>query len=224
MQHKKRMYKHLYVIYVIYFTALVIGFTANVMSSDFSQGFHEAAEEASNHAMRYYVLTAIDPQHASIPLEGLPQNVEPMVERLQLKVTLDADQEQANPFRIFANNGYAYLMLLFSILSSITIFVLFALIINSTRKSIRDEKPIHNRNIVRTRWIGGLFLLIEVSNVVMLYINRCEAQRLIEGTSLHVAEGLPINYWNIILGIFFIFMAEVFSIGSQLSEEQKLTI
>ena len=51
-----------------------------------------------------------------------------------------------------------------------------------------------------------------------------EAVRLLEGTSFEVVQTFPLSYWNVIVGILFLFMAEVLSLGTQLSEEQKLTI
>ena len=48
--------------------------------------------------------------------------------------------------------------------------------------------------------------------------------RLLEGTSFEVVQTFPLSYWNVIVGILFLFMAEVLSLGTQLSEEQKLTI
>ena len=52
----------------------------------------------------------------------------------------------------------------------------------------------------------------------------CTARTLLEGSPLQVAASFPLNYWNIVMAILVLFSAEVFSIGSRLSEEQKLTI
>ena len=95
---------------------------------------------------------------------------------------------------------------------------------NSLRKSIRDEQPLRHSNILRTRAIGILILVAELSEALMKYISNTEAARLLEGTSFEVVGTFPLSYWNVIVGILFLFMAEVFSLGTQLSEEQKLTI
>jgi len=120
------------------------------------------------------------------------------------------------------NNSFCYLLMVITGLSYLTILVLIALIINSLRKSIRDEQPLRHSNILRTRAIGILILVGELSEAFMKYLNNNEAVRLLEGTSF--VQTFPLSYWNVIVGILFLFMAEVLSLGTQLSEEQKLTI
>ena len=74
------------------------------------------------------------------------------------------------------------------------------------------------------RIVGWLLILTELCNTLILYINQCKAAELLAGTPYGVITRFPLNYWNLIVGILFLFMAEVFAIGTQLSEEQKLTI
>jgi len=64
----------------------------------------------------------------------------------------------------------------------------------------------------------------ELANAFILHINQCNAVELLAGTQYEVLNRFPLNYWNLIIGMLFLFMAEVFAIGTQLSEEQKLTI
>ena len=72
--------------------------------------------------------------------------------------------------------------------------------------------------------VGFLLILAEVCAGFGIYIYHCTAQTLLEGSALQVAATFPLNYWNIVMAILVLFSAEVFSIGSQLSEEQKFTI
>ena len=141
-----------------------------------------------------------------------------------VKVTVDEAYTLGNAFKVMGNNVYCYLLMVITGLSYLTILVLIALIINSLRKSIRDEQPLRHSNILRTRAIGILILVAELSEALMKYISNTEAARLLEGTSFEVVGTFPLSYWNVIVGILFLFMAEVFSLGTQLSEEQKLTI
>lgn len=229
MQNKKRLNKHLLIIYIIYFAALVIGFAASFMPG-FSRGWRMAqdtlVEEGVHGAHRsYYVMASlVHGVGEQTRIEGLPDNVTPSVDRLNLRVTVPEEITMQNAFRVIADSGWVYLLSIVTVLSYLAVFILIALIINSLRRSIRDEQPIRHCNIVRTRLIGALILLAEMSDAAMQYLNNREAARLLEGTVFEVTSSFPLNYWNVIVGILFLFMAEVFTIGTQLSEEQKLTI
>ena len=207
MQNKKRLHKHLLLIYIIYFAALIVGFAASFVP-DFSRGWRDAQ----------------DTLEIEIPQGGLPATVEPTISRIDLRVQVDEAYTLLNAFKVMGNNVYCYLLMVITGLSYLTILVLIALIINSLRKSIRDEQPLRHSNILRTRAIGILILVAELSEALMKYISNTEAARLLEGTSFEVVGTFPLSYWNVIVGILFLFMAEVFSLGTQLSEEQKLTI
>ncbi len=214
MQNKKRLHKHLLMIYIIYFAALIVGFAASFVP-DFSQG-----------GIRSYYVSAPVIRSAGEPIgiDNLPENITPTISRLDLKVTVDEAYTLGNAFKVMGNNSFCYLLMVITGLSYLTILVLIALIINSLRKSIRDEQPLRHSNILRTRAIGILILVGELSEAFMKYLNNNEAVRLLEGTSFEVVQTFPLSYWNVIVGILFLFMAEVLSLGTQLSEEQKLTI
>ena len=203
MQNKKRLHKHLLMIYIIYFAALIVGFAASFVP-DFSRGWRNAQNtlemEIPQGGIRSYYVSAPVIRSAGEPI-GM-----------------------GNAFKVMGNNSFCYLLMVITGLSYLTILVLIALIINSLRKSIRDEQPLRHSNILRTRAIGILILVGELSEAFMKYLNNNEAVRLLEGTSFEVVQTFPLSYWNVIVGILFLFMAEVLSLGTQLSEEQKLTI
>lgn len=229
MQNKKRLYKHLLLIYIIYFAALATGFAASVVPN-FSRGWRLTSqtvfEEQQQGDVRSYFVSAPVTRRSDreIDVDGLSADVTPTIERLNLRVSVDEPYTIGNAFKVMANNGYCYLLLFITGFSYLAILILIALIINSLRKSIRDEQPLRHSNILRTRAIGILILAAELSDALMKYINNHEAARLLEGTSFEVAGTFPLDYWNVIVGILFLFMAEVFSLSTQLSEEQKLTI
>ena len=218
MQNKKRLHRHLLLIYIIYFAALIVGFAASFVP-DFSRGWRDAQDtleiEIPQGGIRSYYVSAPVVRKAAEPvvIEGLPASIEPTISRIDLRVQVDEAYTLGNAFKVMGNNVYCYLLMVITGLSYLTILVLIALIINSLRKSIRDEQPLRHSNILRTRAIGILILVAELSEA-----------RLLEGTSFEVVGTFPLSYWNVIVGILFLFMAEVLSLGTQLSEEQKLTI
>ncbi|MEG1699716.1 MAG: DUF2975 domain-containing protein [Alistipes sp.] len=229
MQNKKRLQKHLLTIYIIYFVALVISFAASFVP-EFSRGWRDADQTialdmANGNQRTYHVCAPIQQtERANFAIEGLPTTVTPSINELNMQVSVSEPYTFSNAFRVIANNGWAYVLTMIMGLSYLAILVLIALIINSIRKSIRDEQPLRHSNIMRTRAIAILLIATEVSDALTKYIQNIEATRLLEGTSFEVVSLFPMNYWNIIVAILFFFMAEVFSIGTQLSEEQKLTI
>ncbi len=228
MQNKKRLYKHLIIIYILYFIVLASGFMLNTIPS-FTSGFHAGMAQAEREIDRgdahfYYITTELRNPEGYIEVDGLPENVDAYFARLHLHVSDPGAFTLDNAFRVQADSGYAYLLLILSGLSFLVVIVLIALMINSLRKSIRDEQPLHHNNIVRTRIVGILLIIMEVANALVLYINQNKAIELLQDTPYEVLNRFPLDYWNLIIGVLFLFMAEVFSIGTQLSEEQKLTI
>ena len=53
---------------------------------------------------------------------------------------------------------------------------------------------------------------------------KSRAAELLAGTDIGVDTTFTVSYSTIIMGILIIFTAEVFAVGQNLSEEQKLTI
>lgn len=225
MQNKRRLQKHLLVIYIIYFAALAVGFVASI-APDFSRGQHHALRTLEeSDGQRFYMVTAhVRATGDAIRIKGLPPEITPQTGDLTLRVACDEPMTVAGALHIVADSPLAYAAAMLPAIAYLVTFVLIALIINSLRKSIRLEQPLRHSNILRTRAIGILLLAAALCETLFRYLNMREAARLLAGTPLEVAGGFPLNYWDLIVGILFLFMAEVLSLGTQLSEEQKLTI
>ena len=92
-----------------------------------------------------------------VVIEGLPASIEPTISRIDLRVQVDEAYTLGNAFKVMGNNVYCYLLMVITGLSYLTILVLIALIINSLRKSIRDEQPLrHSRR--RTALVPSFFI------------------------------------------------------------------
>lgn len=229
MQNKKKLHKHLIIIYILYVIILVAGFMFNTVQSftaGFTAGMMAAGEDMDKNEHSYYVMADVRnaQEGMMMEMEGLPEHIAVPFAHLHLRVTEPGTLTIGEAFRVQADSICAYVLLLISGLSFLAVFVLIALMINSLRKSIRDELPLRHSNILRTRIVGGLLILTELCNAFFLYIHQCKAAELLVGTPYEVMTRFPINYWNLIVGLLFLFMAEVLAIGTQLSEEQKLTI
>ncbi len=229
MQQKKRLHKHLLLIYIFYFVALIVGLVAS-FAPQFTAGWREAGQTLDNDlghgsVRTYYVNAPVAFRSGEgIEIEGLPENVTLRADEITMSVSVPETYTLRNSFRVMANNGCAYLLSMLRACSYLAVLVLIALIINSLRKSIRDEQPLRRSNIGRTRTIGILILAAALCGAFEKWINIREATRLLADTSFEVASTFPLDYWDVIVGILFLFMAEVIAIGRNLSEEQKLTI
>ena len=161
-------------------------------------------------------LFPIETGHASISTEA---------EYTGVNIYVKTD-ENSDPTVVRTLNRINYILLLSipALLAKLSILILVALIINILRKSVRDEQPLPGRIIIYTRAVGFLLILAEVCTGVGSYIYQSTTRTFLEDSPLQVAASFPLNYWNIVMAILVLFSAEVFSIGSRLSEEQKLTI
>ena len=117
-----------------------------------------------------------------------------------------------------------YALLMLSGLSFIAIVVLMFLIIHSLRRSIREERTLEQRNVWLLRTIGALTILAELFQDIVNWRMAHRAAELLSGSDYAVDTMFHVSYTNIIMGILILFAAEVFAIGRNLSEEQRLTI
>jgi len=111
-----------------------------------------------------------------------------------------------------------------ALLAYLTIIALMFLIINSVRRSIREERTLDKRNVWYLRAIGGLAIATELMDGLVVWTMNRRAAELLAGSQYTVDTAFHLSYSTIIIGILIIFAAEVFAIGQNLSEEQKLTI
>ena len=209
-KQKKSLRRHLLVIYIFYFLALAAGFIHS-----FVQHTYFLAARLQN-AQSDETLFPIETGHASISTEA---------EYTGVNIYVKTD-ENSDPTVVRTLNRINYILLLSipALLAKLSILILVALIINILRKSVRDEQPLPGRIIIYTRAVGFLLILAEVCTGVGSYIYQSTTRTFLEDSPLQVAASFPLNYWNIVMAILVLFSAEVFSIGSRLSEEQKLTI
>lgn len=105
----------------------------------------------------------------------------------------------------------------------IAILVLIGVIINSLRRSIRDQRTLPDSNILYMRIIGILIIVSELLEALSYNIGQ-RTVAAIAGNEIEFISSFPIEYGNIMLGLLVLFSAEVYVIGATLSEEQKLTI
>lgn len=231
MTTKKSQLRRLLAIYTL-FVLLLLGSMAHSYA-DFVRGFRDGVESSSSWVMSgsYYKYLLLDiPVYSEFNLiEDTPDDTDCKVESMIQRVNLAVQKpSRENPiklaFRSLGDSGFLYLGILVLPLAKISIFVLMGIIFISLRRSVREELPLNRRNILYTRLIGFILIAAEVLEGAIGWSMRTTAAEVLQGSSLTVDVSFPLSYWNLLMGVLMLFIAEVFAIGTRLGEEQKLTI
>lgn len=236
MQNKKSLLQRLLVIYITFFIVLVASIAHGFLPG-FSRGYSQGSELgdnivknwASGKPRMFYILGNVsvsDGDGFRVGDNGNATTVNARVSSLDLMVEQNAPG--ATPMelalRSIGGSPWIYTLVMLKPLCFTAIIVLMFIIIGSLRRSIREERTLDKRNVWFLRLIGGLTIFMELlQSTVNWYMSR-EAVELLAGSGYTVDTSFNVSYPVIIMGILILFAAEVFAIGQNLSEEQKLTI
>ncbi|WP_418991173.1 DUF2975 domain-containing protein [Alistipes sp.] len=239
MQNKKSLLQRLLVIYITFFIVLVASI-AHGFLPDFSKGYSEGSQMGndivkswmSGTPRRVYMLSNIaiaNSPRSEIALDSVAaadRSVEARIGTLCLTVEEDAPGASVMgiAFGSIGGSPWLYLLTVLNVLAFAAIIVLMILIIHSLRRSIREEHTLDKRNVWMLRTIGLLTILTELFHDIVNWRMAQRAAEVLAGSGYAVETGFRISYSTVIMGILVLFAAEVFAIGQNLSEEQKLTI
>ena len=236
MQNKKSLLKRLLFLYIALFLVIVTGIVHSVLG-DFCRGAADGMQMGEKIAEKrqqgdprmIYLLgdvRIVGGTGDNSPIRSAEAVIEPVVTRMNLIV--DEPAGGISPlgiaFRTLGGSAWIYAFTMLIPLLLLAVIVLMILIIRSLRRSIRDERPLGRRNVWYLRSIGVLTILAELLNGLLGRAMNLRAAELLAGSGLTVDTSLHISYSMIIMGLLILFSAEVFAIGQNLSEEQKLTI
>lgn len=238
MQNKKRFLQRLLAIYIASFLVIVAGLAHEVLPR-FAEGFVEGSEMGTDITRRWalgtprliYMLEGIrilrSPEDA-IPTPELAPGTEVRTHIRKIGLTVEEEAPGASifslPFRSVGGSGWIYLAIMLCPLAYAAIIVLMFQIIHSLRRSIREERPLERHNIALLRIIGALAIVTEVIHDTIDWTMSSRAAELLTGSGYTVDTAFHMSYSTILMGILILFAAEVFAVGQNLSEEQKLTI
>ena len=229
MQNKKSLLQRLLVIYITFFIVLVASIAHGILPN-FSRGAAEGAELGNDIAEKWksgvprmiYML-------GDIRVTGQPETaVEIKANVRKLALVVEQNAPGTSPlglaFRSIGGSAWLYALVLLCPLLYLAIIVLMFVIIHSLRRSIREERTLDKRNVWYLRAIGMLTIVTELISDTVDWVMNSRAAELLAGSGYTVDAGFHVSYAMIIMGILILFAAEVFAIGQNLSEEQKLTI
>ena len=233
---KRTLNRRLLAIYVCYFIIIGAGFLHSyvpVFSRGFSAGMNAAQQEIESSRRgiekRWYLFslrpalfaeqqTALGSQYGNVGIELSSYDALASV----TVTTADPDNDPA--LRMVSRNYLKTMLASMGIsLSWLAILVLIGIIINSLRRSIRDQRTLPDSNILYMRIIGVLIIVSELLNALAYHIGQ-QTVAAIADTQITFTSSFPVEYGSIVLGLLVLMSAEVFAIGTVLSEEQKLTI
>ena len=145
-------------------------------------------------------------------------NVRPS--RLDLEVAYPFENSSGN----FSLHSYALLLGLTATIVYFAVFVILFIILGSLRKSIRSNDVFSRRNIALTRTIALLLIIASLMFSLESWLEIRSVASLLAQSNFPLNTAFPFDFSEIIMGVLIFVLAEIFSIGSSLSEEQKLTI
>lgn len=223
MQVKNKALKRLNTLYVIFFSVVIIAVLAGITSRDFLTGFKEGFEMGS----KQHCATIEEQVFAEIPIARNAGRFNiPFITTQDSTLTVNA---RITSMDFFANgskissNTWTLLLIALSSLSYGSIFIIIFIILYSLKRSIKNNNIFNRDNIKFTRAIGILLIASSLIYDAARYLECRELIRLLADTNIEISTDV-FHFKDIITGLLILVIAEIFAIGYDITEEQKLTI
>lgn len=234
MKSKKIILRRITTLYVVFFVVIVFGIIQTVSrfsGEDFNTGRNDARrmvaaekmEDGRNVELLYELRVATSTTDFDIPIYRNDADSVTLQARPAL-LDLVAVMPDGVSLGGFAFNSYSITYGILAMLIYAAIFVILFVIIGSLRKSIRNDDVFRKSNIALTRAIGILLIAASLLFSLMSWLEARAAAPYFAGSPYAINTAFPFNFGEIIMGVLIFIIAEIFSISSSLSEEQKLTI
>ena len=234
MKSKKTILRRITTLYVVFFVVIAFGIVRTVSrfsGEDFNTGRNDARRmvaaarmaDGRNVELMYDLRVATSTTGFDIPIYRKAADSVTMYARPAL-LDLEAVMPAGSSSGTSAFNSYSIVYGLLAMMTYAAIFVILFVIIGSLRKSIRNDDVFRKSNIALTRAIGILLIAASLLFSLMSWLEARAAAPYFAGSPYAINTAFPFNFGEIIMGVLIFIIAEIFSISSTLSEEQKLTI
>ncbi len=236
MQRKTGYLKRLLMIYIAFFALVAGSFLLEVMPA-FDEGLSSGLElgEELNEAIReeqpkqIFMLWNIPIKRSepiAITTANESQAVEGHLSTMSFAVTEPLNEQSPSQiaFAAIGDSPLIWLLMIASALCFPAIIVLMFFIIRSVRRSIREEETLGQGNAWMLRAIALLTICSELLGQVSQWQMNCRAAEVLRGSGYTIDTNFHLNFGMLIVGLLLLFSAEIFKIGRDLSEEQRLTI
>lgn len=227
---QKSRLRRLTVLYMVFFAVIALSllrtFTSRFAGEDFNTGWNDARRMVANPypddprvEIMYELRTAtsdvgFDTEVYSSPDGDTRINARPS--------TLDIEAVTSAGEGIGFGGSMIFVVLVAA--CYVAIFVIIFVMLGSLRRSFRRDDPFRRRSVALTRVIGALLIVSSLLISTMTWLDARAVAPYFEETGFAINTSFPYDFAQIITGVLIFVIAEIFSIGSSISEEQKLTI
>lgn len=212
----------LYVVFFVVIAAsIIMGFASPAFRESFQTGWSDASRVGAGDTVSivYDLPVVSESMDFSIPLHvghgGVGISGRPSM--MDVEVT-------SEPGAKVEGLGVTTLFFLLSALMYLAVFVIIFMILTSLRSSVKQGSIMSREVIPLTRSIGILLICASLLWSFSNYLERRAVAPYFAGSGFDLSASFSIDAIQIITGVLIFFIAEIFSIGYRLSEEQKLTI
>lgn len=242
MNTKNALQQRILALYIAFFTVIIASFCFGTLGSGLAKGLRdgfrvsdqivsEQADGNQNYWVGvYYDLPSADAEinidlNAPASTEGT--HLKARINRVDLMVekpntTLDGSIWKGLTELMGSPSIFICTWLL--VIGYAVIVVMMFLIIRSVRRSVKSESVFDRKNFLRTRVIGILLIVCSFLSALINYLTVNKAAELLEGSCLTLNTSFSVDFWDVLMGILILLIAEAFAIGYDMSQEQKLTI
>lgn len=224
MQRKSQILLRLNILFGIVVVVTALSVFSVILSKDFWVGVKEGFSEGLAYTYQGNSNTQMYPEIPIARNAGQFKLPIPLPENNDLDITARITQIDLKITGKTAPDSFLSNFLLFiSLTCYVIILIILFIIILSIRKSVLRGNVFNRNNINSTRAIGILLIVSSLLFDMARYLEVAGIRDLLTGTSWQVVwEG--IKFPHIITGLLILFIAEIFIIGYNMTEEQKLTI
>lgn len=216
-------------LYVVFFAVIILSIVLSFSSTAFREGFQTGQSDAvrmmsggSEAGMNIiYDLRAVPENHEfSIPVYGKHGSGVQINGRSSV---MDVEVVSQPGVKV-KGLGIPTLFLILAAFMYLAVFVIIFMILTSLRSSIKQGGLMWKEVVPLTRSIGILLICASLSWSLSGYLESRAVAPYFEESGFEIITSFSVDGIQIIMGVLVFFIAEVFSIGYRLSEEQKLTI
>lgn len=242
MNTKNALQQRILALYIAFFTVIIASFCFGTLGSGLAKGLRdgfrvsdqivsEQADGNQNYWVGvYYDLPSADSEiNIDLSTPTLPDgaNIKARINRVDLMVekpntTLDGSLWKGLTELMGTPSIFICTWLL--VIGYVVIVVMMFLIIRSVRRSVKSESVFDRKNFLRTRVIGILLIICSFLSALINYLTVKEAAQWLADSKFALDTSFSVNFWDVLMGILILLIAEAFAIGYDMSQEQKLTI
>lgn len=225
MQRKSKVLFRLNFLYGIFLGVILMSIGSLFFSRDFQVGVQEGFRQGLTEVAAPDKKSIIYPEISLARHAGQYNIPVPCVADSNIKIAARITQLDAvvegNPSSVFS--FLTDFLMTIGLFCYFVVVVILFLILWSIRKSVRQGDIFNRNNIKLIRAIGILIIFSALAINLARYLQIREISALMAHTDWQpVWNG--INYEGIISGLLILIIGEIFAVGYDISEEQKLTI